>query len=201
MAKGLNSLFLASPQRFMATHTINTPQGIGNIKSTSLPRSGVGEFDLFARMGGTGLGGAGAVELRTYTDTLMRHGNKIHAFLLNALPNQDNKETLPVTVRIMLTNLLNGCQFMAYGPDRKHLTVEHNNYFGDRGQYSTHYNKIQGQPHAIFCALKPVMETTTTAGDEYAVAGMANIVGVRADDGWHFFVRAPTFGVANIREL
>ena len=50
---------------------------------------------------------------------------------LYALPTQQPDEYY------MLTDAMNGCQFLAYGPDRQHVTVEHNNYIDTPANYVT----------------------------------------------------------------
>ena len=40
------------------------------------------------------------------------------------------------TVDRFVTNDLSGCQFMAYGPSRDNLTVEHNNQIANNALYA-----------------------------------------------------------------
>jgi hypothetical protein len=91
-----------------------------------------------------------------------------------------------------LTADMSGCQFLAYGPDRNNLTVEHNNYFGPgAASYVARYNLIHGAGHAVFMALRPSAVVTAQADEYYIIEG-ANVIGVKKPDGWHFYARTRT---------
>jgi hypothetical protein len=97
---------------------------------------------------------------------------------------------------------MSGCQFLAYGPNRNHLTVEHNNYFRSGGAtYVKRYNQVQGAGHAIFISLWPSANVTQYPDEYYIIEG-ANVVGVKKADRCHFYSRTRTdSGYGPTREL
>ena len=64
---------------------------------------------------------------------------RINGYYVRPLADNNNIYTLPTQqpdTYYMLTDLLNGCQFIAYGQDRQHLTVEHNNFISNPNNYN-----------------------------------------------------------------
>jgi hypothetical protein len=177
----LTQEFDASPQTFIMTHSILVLGG-GNPAQPNF-QTGAGKFVLEDANTGPG-----TCFLRKASYIAWDYFN---AFLLFASPNNDNVAALPNTVDRFVTNDLSGCQFMAYGPSRDNLTVEHNNQIANNALYAARYAQIQAQHHVIFIALRPVNNANPNA-DEYNFQLGANVVGVRKADGWHFFVRVAT---------
>ncbi len=177
----LTEEFNVSPQRFIATHTILVIGG-GNPAQPNF-QTGIGRFTLEDANTGPGTCFLRNASFFTW--------DRFNAFLLFASPNNHNVSVLPNTVDRFITNDLSGCQFMAYGPDRHNLTVEHNNHIADNTQYALRYAEIQAENHPVFIALRPVNNDHPNP-DQYNWMLGANVVGVRKDDGWHFFVRVAT---------
>ena len=110
----------------------------------------------------------------------------------------------------MFTALLSGCQFIAYGPDNRHVTVEHNNCFSDpctgldAGGYEGRLAAIRAANHpfiwvvsAVFGAHANDPAAANTAGDGYTYGNTytAQVVGKFTQaGGWVFTVRDNTMG-------
>ena len=180
----VTSEFAASPQTWIMTHRFVTPTASYVGAAGALP-TGNGSF----RFEDAGAGGGGnLLKVATWSDLL----DYFNGFYLGALPNQDNGAALSNTNSLFLTADLSGCQFLAYGPDRNNLTVEHNNYFaGGAASYLARYNLINGAGHNVFIAFRPSSIVTMQADEYYVIEG-ANIVGVKKHDGWHFYARTRT---------
>lgn len=179
----VTSEFAASPQVWIMTHRFVTPAASYVGAPGALP-TGDGRF----RFEDAGAGGGGNL-LRVAGLLSFDYFN---AFYLGAAPNQDNRIGLSNTNTLFLTADLSGCQFLAYGPDRNNLTVEHNNYFAVGGAtYINRYNLVRGANHNVFIALRPSTVVTQHADEYYIIEG-ANIVGVKKPDGWHFYARTRT---------
>lgn len=190
----VTSEFAASPQTWIMTHRFVTPAASYVGAPGAMP-TGNGSF----RFEDAGAGGGGnLLKIAGWTDLL----DYFNAFYLSALPNQANNVALSNANTLFLTADLSGCQFLAYGPDRNNLTVEHNNYFAGGGAtYQARYNLIQGAGHNVFIALRPSSIVTQQADEYYIIEG-ANIVGVKKADGWHFYARTRTDrGFGPTREL
>ncbi|MDQ8021123.1 MAG: hypothetical protein REI94_04745 [Moraxellaceae bacterium] len=170
MAGGLNKSFINNPTGFMASNFIHVPVGAGG----GALMQGVSQFGL------TTIGGGGCILGNFASNSYFAH--PIHAFFLLANPNAYNTQVLPLNADVMFTNHLNGCQFLAYGPDRNNVTVEHNNWLnGPASNYTNRAAAIAGAGHGFFFQLRP--------GIEYNVMDGANVVGVRGPGGWQFYVR------------
>ncbi|EFA7747765.1 TPA: hypothetical protein OF519_005169 [Escherichia coli] len=115
---------------------------------------------------------------------------KIQGYYVHPIAN-NNVYSLPSQQRgkyYMFTDAMNGCQFLAYGPDRQHITVEHNNYISYHDNYITRLNFIKEQQHNYFFHL--------SAGGNDIPNGLynslqgINIVGEYTTiNGWRFWVR------------
>jgi hypothetical protein len=182
VAGGLNKEFIAGPVQFMASNFIYAPDnglvnGVGQLGLTSVSTRPTKSCRI------------GPFASTTPEASSKWHGfgsHPISAYYLLGHPQQDNANVLPTTVRFMLTMHLSGCQFLAYGPDRFNVTVEHNNYIGGiGGDYVAHHAQIQGANHPYFFALRP--------GIDYDPMLLANVVGIRDANGWHFYVRTRAF--------
>lgn len=186
--------FDANPLTWMMTHRYVSPAA-SYVGAPGALATGDGAFRFDDRMVFAGNGGC-LLQVADWRSPI----DRFSAFYLGAQPNQDNAAVLSNTSRRFLTADLSGCQFLAYGPDRNTLTVEHNNYFAGVGAgYAGRYGHIHGQGHAIFIALRP-STVPTAAADEYNILEGANIVGIRKADGWHFYARKQTdrrFGPTN----
>jgi hypothetical protein len=157
----LNSDFSANPAKFIIDHVVLVPGGIN---------AGEGRFVLTENS---------AVSCLLKGSTSVSDLRGFHA---EPAPNDDNVFALPVTVDFMFTDLVNGCQFVAYGPDRQHVTVEHNNYIGNPGNYATRLATITAQNHAYFFSLRHNMDYDPMQG--------ANVLGnYTRTNGWRFWVR------------
>ena len=180
----VTSEFEASPQTWIMTHRFVTPTA-SYVGAAGALATGNGSF----RFEDAGAGGGGnLLKIAKWTDL----ANYFNAFFLAAAPNQANSIALSNTNSLFLTADMSGCQFLAYGPDRNNLTVEHNNYFaGGAAAYTAQYNAIQGAGHTIFIALRPSPAVTQQAGEYYIIEG-ANVVGIKKATGWHFYARTRT---------
>lgn len=180
----VTSEFEARPQTWIMTHRFVTPAASYVGAAGALP---TGDHSFRFEDAGAG-GGGNLLRLAKWQDML----DYFNAFYLGAAPNQDNSVALSNTNNLFLTADLSGCQFLAYGPDRNNLTVEHNNYFAGGGAtYLARYNLVHGGGHNVFIALRPSAIPTQQANEYYIIEG-ANIIGVRKADGWHFYARTRT---------
>jgi hypothetical protein len=181
VAGGNNQSFKENPLDFMRRNFIHTASN-GHVM-------GVGQFGI-KRIASAGEHGGAGVMLGNFTSTSY-FAHPLGAFFLLAQPQHDNVAALPNTVDFMFTNHMNGCQFLAYGPDRHNLTIEHNNYFGGvGGSYAGRRAVLDG--HAFVFTLEPGGTSGALGGGRhgYIAQGGANVIGVRdAALGWQFFVR------------
>ena len=180
----VTSDFAASPQTWIMTHRFVTPTA-SYVGAAGALSTGDGSF----KFEDAGAGGRGYLLKQVRWRDMLDY---FHAFYLSALPNQNNAAALSNQHSLFLTADLSGCQFLAYGPDRHHLTVEHNNYFaGGHAAYQARYDFIRSAGHNIVLALRPSAKETQQADEYYIIEG-ANIVGLKKADGWHFYARTRT---------
>jgi hypothetical protein len=119
-------------------------------------------------------------------------GTNIHGYYVHPVADNNNIYALPTQqagTYYMLTDAMNGCQFMAYGPDRQHITVEHNNFISTPANYAVRLNQIQLQNNAYFFHLG-AGANDNIVNHVYDPAHGINIIGVYAiASGWRFWVR------------
>ncbi|HXC06993.1 MAG TPA: hypothetical protein VNZ86_19675 [Bacteroidia bacterium] len=166
----LTTDFLANPIAFMRTQSILIPAQV---------TGGNGHFQ-FAAQGAHAavLQNAGAGNIPGYYAQPVANNNNVFA-----LPTQQ-----PATYS-MLTDAMNGCQFLAYGPDRQHITIEHNNFIGNPALYAARLNTITLQNHAYFLHLTAT-GVNNIPGGTYDPASGLNVVGqYTTANGWRFYVR------------
>ncbi len=166
----LTSDFLSNYQKFMKGQAILIPNGIQERN---------GSFKFQAQ-------GAYAAVLQSANS-----GSTIRAFYAKPFANNNNAYALPTQIKkpyFMLTDQMNGCQFMAYGPDRQHVTVEHNNFIGNPANYAARLNTIQLQNNAYIFHISAGV--SNIAGGTYNNLYGINIVGdYTKNSGWRFWVR------------
>lgn len=181
MPGGNNESFKENPLDFMRRNFLHTASN-GHVM-------GVGQFGIKPITSAGAHGGAHAM-LGNFTSTSY-FSHPIGAFFLLAQQQHDNMAELPNTVDFMFTNHMNGGQFLAYGPDRHALTIEHNNYFGGvGGTYAGRREILAG--HAFVFTLEPGGANGVLGGGRngYIAQNGANVIGVRnAALGWQFYVR------------
>jgi len=114
----------------------------------------------------------------------------IRAYFLRALPNEVNQQSLvgiPLDIRYFFTDLLTGCQFLAYGSAAS-PTIEHNNNLsGASVDYGARRAHATVQPWS----------RCVTPGQEYNLGVNPNddacsaVVGIRDDttNDWHFYLQ------------
>lgn len=167
----LTSDFLNNPQSFIRTRVIGIPGGIP-------PRDG--KFKLVEN-------GTIAALLQTTTESV-----RINGYYVRPLADNNNIYTLPTQqpdTYYMLTDLLNGCQFIAYGQDRQHLTVEHNNFISNPNNYAVRLANIQSQNYPYLWHLTATPQNNIPNGTYNPMQG-ANIIGeYTGANGWKFWVR------------
>ena len=116
----------------------------------------------------------------------------IRAYYAKPLANNNNEYALPTQIPspyFMLTDGMNGCQFIAYGPDRQHVTVEHNNFIANPANYATRLNQVQQQNHAYLFHISGGVNNQITNGTYNRMQGI-NIIGdYTKASGWRFWVR------------
>ncbi len=156
-----NTDFAANPAQFIVTKAILIPGGIN---------AGAGRFNLADN------GNASCLLQATNSPRDLR------GYYAKPLPNANNDFALPTTSDYMFTDLLNGCQFMAYGADRQHVTVEHNNFITTPANYAARYLTVHGAGHAYFFGMRPVT-------DYNALQGLCIIGTYDRQNGWRFWVR------------
>lgn len=171
LAASLTSQFLASPVTFMRSYAILIP--------AQVPAKG-GTF-VFSPQG------TSAAVLQVGTT-----GTVIRGYYVKPVANNNNQYTLPTQMGnayYMFTDQMNGCQFIAYGPDRQHLTVEHNNFISNPAQYAVRLATIQAtNPAYLFHMTSTGVDNIP--GSTYNPAHGVNIVGEYSTaGGWRFWVR------------
>ena len=157
----LNQDFERNPFGFIGTKVILVPGGIP---------AGEGRFRL--------------AENTAHSCLLQASQNPadLKGYYVKPEPDAINRYPLSNLVNFMFTDCLNGCQFIAYGPDRHHVTVEHNNFLHNPGQYQQQEGQVRQQNHPYFFILRPHQDYNTQQG--------ACIVGTYdRTNGWRFFVR------------
>ena len=116
----------------------------------------------------------------------------INGYYVHPVANNDNVYALPTQqdeTYYMLTDTMNGCQFIAYGPDRQHVTVEHNNYIGNPANYALRLAAIQAQNPAYIWHISAAAADNIVGGT-YDPAHGINLVGTYdQQNGWRFWVR------------
>lgn len=167
----LTSDFLANQVTFMRTQAILIPAQIP-------PRGG--NFQFAAQ-------GPNAALLQTANPN-----TNISGYYVHPIANNNNEYALPTQqagAYYMLTDAMNGCQFLAYGPDRQHVTVEHNNFIGNPANYAVRLAAIAAQHPAYFFHISAGANNNIPAGTYNAQQGI-NIVGQYSTaNGWRFWVR------------
>ncbi|MCC3409690.1 MAG: hypothetical protein JGK17_29895 [Microcoleus sp. PH2017_10_PVI_O_A] len=119
-------------------------------------------------------------------------GTNIPGYYVHPVANNNNIYALPTQQKgtyYMITDGMNGCQFLAYGPDRQHITVEHNNFINDPANYDVRLKQIQQQnPKYLFHISAGSKDQI--ANGIYDRAHGINIVGeYTIINGWRFWVR------------
>jgi hypothetical protein len=181
MAGGLNKEFIIGPVAFMQQNFIYAPDnglvngpgqfGLTEVSTRPTKSCRIGNFASTTAQASTRWHGKGS--------------HPISAYYLLGLPNNDNMQALPNHVPYMFTMHLSACQFLAYGPDRNNVTVEHNNYIGNPALYAARQLLIAGANHPFFFQVRP--------GVEYNPMQLANVVGMRTGAGWQFYLRTQAF--------
>lgn len=166
----LTSDFLANTMAFMRQQAILIPAQV---------RAGDNKFQFSSQ-------GEHAVCLHVVTQT-----PNIRGYYAHPVANNANRYALPTQQPdkyYMLTDAMNGCQFLAYGPDRQHVTVEHNNYIDNPANYAVRLNAVQAQNNAYFFHISDG-GNNIPAGLYNSGQGI-NIVGEYSiTNGWRFWVR------------
>jgi len=182
----LNKEFLSDPIKFLGDYCIMVSDGL---------RGGPGRFDLKLFNKKTRACQLVNFASRTpeATDLESFGSHPINAYYAGARANNDNVQTLPNNVDFMFTMHMSGCQFLAYGPDRHHVTVEHNNYLdGVSGNYAVHFDQLvlrHPSPLGFLFSVRPRID----------YAGEAYVLGVRRGTGWWFYHRVPSATVTGPR--
>ena len=157
----LNQDFERSPFGFIRTKVILIPAGI---------LAGEGRFRLAENA-------AQSCLLQASRDP-----SDLKGYYVKPEPNSNNQYQLSNLVNFMFTDAMNGCQFIVYGPDRHHVTVEHNNFFNNPGQYQQREQQVRQQNHPYFFILRPHQ-------DYNPLQGVCIIGTYDKTNGWRFFIR------------
>lgn len=167
----LNSDFYSNTKYFMQNRAILTPSSI-NAK--------MGDFQLITE-------GNYASLLSKATSS-----DKIPGYFVKAMPNSINEYALPTQqsdLFVMYTDQLNGCQFIAYGPDRQHIVVEHNNFISNPALYAERLREVIAQKPEFLFYMSPG-DTNNILNHTYNKLQGLNIVGRYSKAaGWSFYVR------------
>lgn len=167
----LTTDFLANYQAFMPTHAILIPAQIA---------AGNGGFQFNAQ-------GVYAALLQT-----AQAGTNIKGYYVHPVANNNNVFALPTqqpNTYYMLTDALNGCQFIAYGPDRQHVTVEHNNFINNPATYAVRLAQIQQQNYPYLFHITAGAINDITHGSYNPQQGINIVAGYTTISGWQFWVR------------
>lgn len=167
----LTSDFLNNHQGFMMGQAILIPAQIP---------AGNGNFQFQAQ-------GAHAALVQTSAQ-----GTNIPGYYVKPVANNNNVFALPTQqpgTYYMLTDGMNGCQFIAYGPDRQHVTVEHNNFINNPLNYAARLNQVQQNNNPYLFNIGAGANDNVPTGI-YDPAHGINIVGeYTTANGWRFWIR------------
>jgi hypothetical protein len=115
----------------------------------------------------------------------------IPGYYVQPVANNINEYALPTQqpgTYYMFTDAMNGCQFLAYGPDRQHVTVEHNNFIDDNDRYVERLQYITDQNYPYFYHISAGLNNIPNG--TYNFMQGVNIVGeYTVANGWYFSVR------------
>lgn len=123
----------------------------------------------------------------------------VSGYHAKALPDNDNLYALPTQNQepyYMFTPQLNGCQFISYGSDHQHVTVEHNNYVSSPNpseQYRQHWEEVEQkiQQHGYkYSYHVSASDMDDIENFKYKPLHGINIVGEYTKaSGWYFWIR------------
>ncbi|NEN97362.1 MAG: hypothetical protein F6K50_18070 [Moorea sp. SIO3I7] len=119
-------------------------------------------------------------------------GTKIPGYYVHPIANNENKYILPTQNQkpyYMFTDQMNGCQFIAYGPDRQHVTVEHNNFINDRTKYVVRLKEIQNQNPAYLFHMSAGANDDIVNSIYNSQHGVSIVAEYNSTNGWSFRVR------------
>ncbi len=189
MAKGLNKKFLSNPLEFFRQ------KYFGNQAHLQAPVDGEGDIDFIPTIDPI------TVLLANYQERQHHPGAQpIHAYYLPAIRNNSATLVLGDRASYLFTASLSGCMFAAYGPDARHVTVEHVNEFDDSPvvPIDARVQQILNQNYP-FCRIVQFGDIPNH-GNQYFYNNLAMGMGILHSDGWHFYLK-PDIGAAEYIEL
>lgn len=179
MADGRNKEFLRDPLNFFKTYflcvnDVTLRPGVLDVDFVNTP---VPDRDIIIER----------YAKRTHGAT----AQPIHAYLLPAIFNDISTLVLGDETPYMFTSQLSGCMFAAYGPDSKHVTVEHVNAKYPEQATVTINERIaqildQNYP---FCKIVRCGSERST-DTQYYYPAYAAVMGILTDSGdWDFYFK------------
>lgn len=165
MAKKLNEEFRKDPLNFLLKYNLSVVDGV--------MRTGPQRVGFSADQE--------RVLLRRFDGEPNRNDNPLDIYFLLALPDAENHAlNFGQTDRnYFFTSTLSGCQVLIYGPDKKNLSIQHNNDLKGVGEYERYFAKIPENN----------INVRVHNGGMYDITqdDIGNIVGVRNESGWNFY--------------
>lgn len=107
-----------------------------------------------------------------------KYSHQLSCFYLSAAPNQINDEILPGDVDWFFTDLLTGCQFLAYGNGTT-PNIEHNNNLDGQVNYGA---RVNNATHGgLIAQVSPGQQYNPQGGE------CGTVVGKRSGTSWTFW--------------
>jgi hypothetical protein len=119
-------------------------------------------------------------------------GTAILGYYVHPIANNINQYTLPTQnpqPYYMFTDQMNGCQFIAYGSNRQHVTVEHNNFINNPAKYDERLNKIRQEHPKYLFHMSAGANDQITNGIYDRQHGVNIVSEYTTTNGWRFWVR------------
>jgi hypothetical protein len=181
MTNGLNQQFINDPERFLSgcksIDTAKTQHGSGY----AIDANGIASLDMVAYSPSQVM--VKQADGRFFSETPIR------AYYLPSQVNQTMSMNLGSNSNFFFTDLITGCQFMAYGNNRHNLTVCHINAL-DEGAPA--YERAAAGIRSHRFPIEIIHGPSQYRAGLSAVDGpnsVVTVVGWRRTDGWHFYAR------------
>lgn len=178
MAGGKNKEFMADPIQFFRTYYLA-------VQGNSQPGAGLNNIDIVDPKG------AGVMLLTDYAQRTHSTGAQpVPANYLPFIQDDSSVLTLNPSAPYMFTADLSGCMFAAYGPDSRHVTVEHVNQrtAQARVNIAVRCNQIAAQQYG-FCKIVCRGSAPDISPQVQTYESNAAVFGLLTNSGWDFYFR------------
>lgn len=185
MTDGLNQQFKLDPERFLSSRksidTTKTQHGSGY----AIDARGIVSLDMTAYSPSQ----VAVAQAASGFFSSVFNEPPIKAYYLPAQYNTTQSMRLGDDCDYFFTDIITGCQFMAYGNSRHDLTVAHVNAL-DRGAvvYDREAAGVRAQRFPIEI-IHGQRQYRADLSEEDGANSVVTIIGWRRADGWHFYAR------------